>query len=88
MMTNQRQKAWQLVAEGLNNHQIAERMQLAEKTVKSHLTEVFKLLGVENRTQAAIAWHACGGKWKAPEISVPKNAVSDVSASLLEEHAP
>lgn len=42
-----------LLAEGLTNAQIAKRLHLAESTVKQHLRAAYKLLGVENRTQAA-----------------------------------
>jgi DNA-binding NarL/FixJ family response regulator len=42
-----------LLAEGLTNAQIAKRLYLAESTVKQHLRAAYKLLGVENRTQAA-----------------------------------
>lgn len=44
-----------LVAEGLANKQIARRLGIAEKTVKAHLTSIFRSIGVENRVQAA-AW--------------------------------
>jgi DNA-binding NarL/FixJ family response regulator len=36
------------------NKQIARRLGISEKTVKSHLTNVFRHLGVSDRTQAAM----------------------------------
>jgi DNA-binding NarL/FixJ family response regulator len=45
----------QLVVEGLSNKQIADRLDLTEATVKTHLTHIFEKLGVEDRTQAAMA---------------------------------
>ena len=42
------------LAAGLSNKQIARRMRIAEKTVKSHLTNTFVKIGVMDRTQAAI----------------------------------
>ncbi len=39
-----------MVADGLQNKEIAARLQIAEQTVKVHLREVFKVLGVSNRT--------------------------------------
>ncbi len=39
---------------GLANKQIARRLGISEKTVKSHLTRVFSRIGVQDRTQAAL----------------------------------
>ncbi|MEA2224190.1 MAG: hypothetical protein QOH83_2566 [Solirubrobacteraceae bacterium] len=52
-----------LLVEGLANKLIARRLQISEKTVKSHLTRIFRELGVTDRTQAAL-WaerHGAGG---------------------------
>ena len=43
-----------MVAEGLPNKLIAQRLQISEKTVKAHLTSVFRRIGVTDRTQAAL----------------------------------
>ncbi|MFL5892843.1 MAG: response regulator [Solirubrobacterales bacterium] len=43
-----------LVAEGLPNKLIARRLEISEKTVKTHLTNVFQRIGVTDRTQAAL----------------------------------
>jgi DNA-binding NarL/FixJ family response regulator len=43
-----------LVAEGLPNKLIAQRLDISEKTVKAHLTRVFQQIGVTDRTQAAL----------------------------------
>jgi DNA-binding NarL/FixJ family response regulator len=43
-----------MVAEGLPNKQIARRLSISEKTVKAHLTSVFRQIGVTDRTQAAL----------------------------------
>ena len=43
-----------MVAEGLANKQIARRLAISEKTVKAHLTSVFRQIGVTDRTQAAL----------------------------------
>jgi DNA-binding NarL/FixJ family response regulator len=43
-----------LLVEGLPNKLIARRLQISEKTVKSHLTRIFRELDVTDRTQAAL----------------------------------
>ena len=43
-----------LVAEGLLNKQIADRLDIQERTVKAHITAIFERLGVRNRTQAGV----------------------------------
>jgi DNA-binding NarL/FixJ family response regulator len=43
-----------LLVEGLTNKLIARRLGISEKTVKSHLTQIFRELGVTDRTQAAL----------------------------------
>jgi DNA-binding NarL/FixJ family response regulator len=43
-----------LLVEGLPNKLIARRLEISEKTVKSHLTQIFRELGVTDRTQAAL----------------------------------
>ena len=43
-----------LVAQGLLNKQIADRLDVQERTVKAHLTAIFERLGVRNRTQAGV----------------------------------
>jgi len=43
-----------MVAEGLPNKMIARRLSISEKTVKAHLTSVFRQIGVTDRTQAAL----------------------------------
>jgi DNA-binding NarL/FixJ family response regulator len=43
-----------MVADGLPNKLIARKLSLSEKTVKAHLTSVFRQIGVTDRTQAAL----------------------------------
>jgi len=47
-----------LLAQGLSNKQIARKLGLVEGTVKSHLVQIFHVLGVHNRTAAVIAAQA------------------------------
>jgi DNA-binding NarL/FixJ family response regulator len=43
-----------LVARGLPNKLIARELSISEKTVKAHLTSIFRTIGVSDRTQAAL----------------------------------
>ena len=53
-LTAQEQRILALIGEGLTNRQIAERMYLAEKTVKNYVSALLAKLGLSSRTQAAI----------------------------------
>ncbi len=53
-LTEQERKVLELVAEGLTNRQIGDRLHLAEKTVKNYVTSVLSKLGMTRRTEAAV----------------------------------
>jgi two-component system, NarL family, response regulator DevR len=50
----QERKILVLIAEGLTNRQIGERLFLAEKTVKNNVSSLLAKLGMQRRTQAAV----------------------------------
>ncbi len=50
----------ELLAEGLSNRAIAQRLHLSEATIKTHLAHIYKKLDVENRTAAVIAANTTG----------------------------
>lgn len=52
-LTVREREVWALVAEGLTNRQIAERLEVGENTVKFHMQNLFLKLDVSNRTEAA-----------------------------------
>lgn len=56
------------VANGESNNSIAEKMNITSHTVKAHLTQIFKKLGVKNRTSAAIIA-------KDNEITLPQDSI-------------
>jgi DNA-binding NarL/FixJ family response regulator len=52
-LSNQEQTILELIAEGLTNRQIGERMFLAEKTVKNYVSNMLGKLGMSRRAEAA-----------------------------------
>ncbi|MGH9281094.1 MAG: response regulator [Acidimicrobiales bacterium] len=52
-LTEQERRILDLIAEGLTNRQIGERMFLAEKTVKNYVSNILMKLGMSRRTEAA-----------------------------------
>ena len=53
-LSEREQEVLLMVVEGLPNKLIAQRLSISEKTVKAHLTSVFRQIGVNDRTQAAL----------------------------------
>ncbi|NUT47020.1 MAG: response regulator transcription factor [Saccharothrix sp.] len=53
-LTEQERAVLDYIGEGLTNRQIAEKMFLAEKTVKNYVSHLLAKLGLERRTQAAV----------------------------------
>jgi two-component system response regulator DevR len=53
-LTDRERTLLELIGEGLTNRQIAQRMYLAEKTVKNYVSRLLGKLGMERRTQVAV----------------------------------
>jgi pimeloyl-ACP methyl ester carboxylesterase/DNA-binding CsgD family transcriptional regulator len=53
-LTSREREVLNLIAQGLDNAQIAARLDLSEKTVRNNITHIFDKLGVENRPQAIV----------------------------------
>jgi DNA-binding NarL/FixJ family response regulator len=53
-LSDREREVLKLLLEGLPNKLIARRLEITEKTVKSHLTRIFREIGVTDRTQAAL----------------------------------
>jgi NarL family two-component system response regulator LiaR len=53
-LTPRERDVLRLVVEGLANKQIAQRLGIGEKTIKTHISRVLAKLGVTDRTQAAV----------------------------------
>ena len=54
MLTPREEEILDLIAEGLTNREIGERLYLAEKTVKNYVSSLLAKLGMKRRTQAAV----------------------------------
>ena len=52
-LTDQEQRVFEFIGEGMTNREIAKNMFLAEKTVKNYVSSLLRKLGLERRTQAA-----------------------------------
>ena len=53
-LTAQEREVFQLIGEGLTNRQIADRMFLAEKTIKNYVSRILAKLDMQRRTQVAV----------------------------------
>ena len=53
-LTDQERRILDLLAEGLTNREIADRMYLAEKTVKNYVSNLLAKMGMQRRTEAAV----------------------------------
>ena len=53
-LTNQEREVFNLIGEGLTNRQIAQRMFLAEKTIKNYVSRILAKLDMQRRTQVAV----------------------------------
>jgi DNA-binding NarL/FixJ family response regulator len=53
-LTDRQREVAQLVASGANNKEIARTLNITERTVKAHLTEVFDRLKISDRLQLAV----------------------------------
>ena len=58
-----------LMMQGKSNKAIGRALDLAEPTVKNHVTAIMKALKVTNRTEAVIVVGELG--WESPEIVKP-----------------
>ncbi|MDH6281010.1 two-component system response regulator DevR [Rhodococcus sp. LBL1] len=53
-LSDQERAVFDLIGEGLTNREIAERLFLAEKTIKNYVSRLLSKLGMQRRTQAAV----------------------------------
>lgn len=53
-LTRRELQVLKLLAIGMYNKEIAEKLEISERTVKNHVSNIFKKLEVTDRTQAAV----------------------------------
>jgi len=59
-LTERERELLDSIARGLTNVEIAERLQISEKTVRNHISSIFSKLGVAHRAQAIVAARKAG----------------------------
>jgi pimeloyl-ACP methyl ester carboxylesterase/DNA-binding CsgD family transcriptional regulator len=66
-LTAREREVLELIAQGLDNAQVAARLGLSEKTVRNNITRIFDKIGVENRSQAIVTARDAGLGASRPE---------------------
>lgn len=65
-LTRREREVLACVAEGISNHEIAQKLCISEQTVKTHLTRIFAKLSVKNRLAAALAFYGKDNRRESP----------------------
>lgn len=69
VLTPREVEVLQLVAPGLSNREIGQRLHISDKTVRNHLSSIFEKLGVDDRIQAALYAYQRGWVTEAPLLT-------------------
>lgn len=56
-LTARQQSTLRLLARGMSNKEIGRALAISDRTVKMHLSAIYRVLGVRNRTEAAMILH-------------------------------
>ncbi len=60
LLSERESKVLELVALGMSNKEVSERLYLSQRTVKAHLTNIFNKLNVASRSEAIVKGLKCG----------------------------
>ncbi len=72
-LTPQQFRVASMLVEGLLNKQIAYELDVTEATIKAHMTEIFKKLGVHSRTQAVLALNTLALEQPSELVAPPEH---------------
>jgi two-component system nitrate/nitrite response regulator NarL len=61
----------EMISAGLTNAEAAKRLDLSVHGIKFHLTEIYRRLGVSNRTEAAVSYLRLTGETADPDRGLP-----------------
>jgi DNA-binding NarL/FixJ family response regulator len=85
LLTARQQELVQLVAEGMGNREVAQRLNITENTVKKALLRIFDKVGVSNRVELVLAALAFDNPQHQRNTRVPKVEFPIASRSLFDE---
>lgn len=69
LFTKTERQVIELVAKGLSNKEVGENLGVSQKTIKFHLTNIFKKCGLKSRTQLLVKHYEGTLRPKEPEGS-------------------
>ena len=78
-LSNREAEVAELVTQGLSNKEVASRLFVTEKTVKFHLTNIYKKMNVKSRAQLIV--------WCLPNMSFVERS-GDANTSQGPKHGP
>jgi DNA-binding NarL/FixJ family response regulator len=79
-LSHREKQALELAVRGLTNRQIADRLFLAESTVKTHLSSAFRRLGVSSRREAAALFSSTADEFSLRRTRPTRRPVAAVPA--------
>jgi len=54
ILTKREKEVFELLVKGMNTDEIADKLQISEKTVRNHISNAMQKLGVRGRAQAVV----------------------------------